>query len=30
VSGLGFSRADGADVPWAASLVDWFFNFQYF
>ena len=30
LSGLGFSRADGADVPWVASLVDWFFNFQYF
>ena len=30
LSGLGFSGVDGADVPWVASLADWFFNFQYF
>jgi hypothetical protein len=30
LAGLGFSGVDGADPPWAASLADWFFNFQYF
>ena len=28
--GLGFSGVDGTNAPWAASLADWFFNFQYF